>query len=382
MRCHLPIVLLLVLILCLGVLCLADEIDDKRQQLESIRDELQSKRAQYDSLGQREKSEALKLQEIEQQAALSGQLLFKLGKEISRTHENVKSQRLKLEITSHKRDQRQEILKKRLVSIYKAGQLPGWIELASAESPTASLVALKNMKALIEYDKRLIESFGQLTSELKSGLVKYQSDIDDLSKLEREQQDELFRREKTLNTRKNLVKKLKKDKKEIEKSITKLEDDAKEMAGILENLELEREQALVDTTLPGLDSKKGDLIWPIQGKIIRGFGSIKDERGLVLSNPGVDIQTAVGSDVYSAATGLVAYVSWLRGYGQFIIIDHGRGYYTLYANLSDVLVERGDRVSAGELIALAGDSGSLEGPKLHFEVRHKKDQLDPTEWLR
>jgi septal ring factor EnvC (AmiA/AmiB activator) len=366
----------------LGVLCLADEIDDKRQQLESIRDELQSKRAQYDSLGQREKSEALKLQEIEQQAALSGQLLFKLGKEITRTHENVKSQRLKLEITSHKRDQRQEILKKRLVSIYKAGQLPGWIELASAESPTASLVALKNMKALIEYDKRLIESFGQLTSELKSGLVKYQSDIDDLSKLEREQQDELFRREKTLNTRKNLVKKLKKDKKEIEKSITKLEDDAKEMAGILENLELEREQALVDTTLPGLDSKKGDLIWPIQGKIIRGFGSIKDERGLVLSNPGVDIQTAVGSDVYSAATGLVAYVSWLRGYGQFIIIDHGRGYYTLYANLSDVLVERGDRVSAGELIALAGDSGSLEGPKLHFEVRHKKDQLDPTEWLR
>jgi septal ring factor EnvC (AmiA/AmiB activator) len=78
----------------------------------------------------------------------------------------------------------------------------------------------------------------------------------------------------------------------------------------------------------------------------------------------------------------VAHIDWLRGYGQFIIVDHGRGYYTLYANLSDVLVETGEKVGGGELIGLVGDSGSLEGAKLHFEVRRERDQLNPAEWLR
>jgi len=382
MRRHPGTLLIFLVIWLIAILCLADELDERRRQLDSIRDELESKRAQHDSLGQREKTEAERLQEVEQQVALSGQLLLRLGREASRMQENIKSQRLKLEITALKRDQRQEILKRRLVHIYKAGQLPGWLELASSESPTATLVALRNMKAILEYDRRLIESFGQLSSELKAGLVKYQIDVGQLSKLRNEQQDELSRREKTLKIRKNLVNKLRKDKKEIAKSISKLEGDARQIAEILETLELEREQALVDTTLPGLAKKRGDLVWPAQGKIMRGFGSVKDKRGIVLSNPGVDIQAGIGADVLAAATGAVAYVNWLRGYGQFVIIDHGQGYYTLYAHLSDVLVEPGERVSAGELIALAGDSGSLEGPKLHFEIRHKKEQLDPTEWLR
>jgi septal ring factor EnvC (AmiA/AmiB activator) len=369
-------------ILSFAVFCLADELDERRRQLDSIREELESKRAQHDSLGHRERTEAERLQELEQQVALSSQLLLRLGKETSRVQENVKEQRLKLEITSLLRNQRQEILERRLVHVYKAGRLPGWLELISSESPTATLVALRNMKVLVEYDQRLLESFGQLTHELKTGLNRYQKDVAELTMLRTEQKGELDRRQKTMSSRKKLVSKLKKDRKEIEKSITKLEDDAKDIAGILENLEREREQAPVDTIFPGLANRQGDLVWPVRGKIMRGFGNIKDKRGIVLSNPGIDIQAKLGADVYSAASGIVAYVSWLRGYGQFVIVNHGRGYYTLYANLSDVLVEPGERVSAGELIALVGDSGSLEGPKLHFEVRHKKDQLDPMEWLR
>ncbi len=381
--CVFPLALFAAAIFCLIPRILwADEIDERRRQLDSIHEELKSKRAQYDSLGQREKTEAERLEDIEQQVALSSQLLFKLGKETSRVQTNIRTQRLELEITSLLRDQRQEMLKRRLVHIYKAGRLPGWLELASSESPTAALVALRNMKALIAYDRKLLESFGQLSGEMKAGLAKYQKDMDELTLLRSEQQDELARREKSQKTRKKLVVKLKRDKKEIKRSISKLEDDAREIAGILEDLERERETVPSDTTLVGLDTKKGDLVWPIRGKIIRRFGTVTDKRGIVLSNPGIDIQARLGADVLAAAFGSVAYVSWLRGYGQFIIIEHGRGYYTLYANLSDILVEPGERVAAGELIALAGDSGSLEGPKLHFEVRHRKDQLDPVEWLR
>jgi septal ring factor EnvC (AmiA/AmiB activator) len=238
------------------------------------------------------------------------------------------------------------------------------------------------MQALMAYDKGLLESFRRLTGELETGLVRYKGSLGELERLQSQQKEELTVREKTLKSRKNLVSRLRKDKREVQKSIAKLEDDAKEISGILETLELERERTLADSTLPGLADRQGNLVWPIKGRIIRPFGQMRDKRGIVLSNPGIDIQANMGADVLSAASGVIAYVNWLRGYGQFIIIDHGRGFYTLYANLSDILVEPGERVAAGELVGFAGDSGSLEGPKLHFEVRHKKDQLNPTDWLR
>jgi len=134
--------------------------------------------------------------------------------------------------------------------------------------------------------------------------------------------------------------------------------------------------------LAGLENHRGNLIWPIQGKIVRSFGTTKDKRGIKLTNPGIDIRGLSGSSVAAAAAGKIIYISWLRGYGQFIILDHGANYYTLYANLTDIYVETGDMIKAGEVIAEIGDLGSLEGSILHFELRLKKESLDPLEWLR
>jgi murein DD-endopeptidase MepM/ murein hydrolase activator NlpD len=103
---------------------------------------------------------------------------------------------------------------------------------------------------------------------------------------------------------------------------------------------------------------------------------------LEITNPGIDIKASYGTRVKAAAVGKVIYVSWLRGYGQFIIIDHGKSFYTLYANLSSASVEVDDNVTAGQAIAEVGDSGTLEGPRLHFELRHKKESLNPLDWLR
>ena len=75
------------------------------------------------------------------------------------------------------------------------------------------------------------------------------------------------------------------------------------------------------------------------------------------------------------------YVQWLEGYGRTIIINHGSGYYTVYAHLSEVLVGERQGVAPGEVIARVGETGSLEGPKLHFEIRDKADALDPMMWL-
>jgi septal ring factor EnvC (AmiA/AmiB activator) len=360
----------------------ADEIADKQDQLDDIKEELKSKRAAYDSLGQAEKDQAIKLRHLEQETALSSQLLLKMKRENTRLKGNISSQQIDLQITEHQRMARAEILRKRLCYIYKTGNSPAWLEILSSGDPTSALGAYKNMEALISYDKHLLESYKELSNKIETGLVRYKANVSSLQALESDQASELSRREKTLTARKKLVDKLKKDRNKVEKSISELEDDEREISGIIEDLQQQQSQMPLDTSLIGLAKARGDLIWPVRGKIIRQFGNSRDKRGIELTNPGIDIQAKIGANVAAAAPGTIIYINWLRGYGQFIIIDHGLGYYTLYANLSDILVDIGDRVNAGELIALVGDSGSLEGPKLHFEIRYRKEQLNPMDWLR
>ncbi len=372
----------IIAVLSIAIGIKADEVSDRRIQLEDIKAELSSKRALYDSLGIKEKDESKRLRDLEQQVNLSGQLLLKINRQTDQLAAIISTQKVELQTTQAMRDERARLLKQRLVYIYKMGDRPAWLEILSSGDPTSVLTGYRNMKSLVEYDNHLISSYHDLSVSLENGLKRYQANIADLRDLQADQKIELANREKTLQNRRKLVNKLKKDRGEVERSITSLEDDAKDIAGIIEVLE---RQNLIDTTrtgLVGLAASKGDLVWPARGKIIRGFGTLKDKRGIELTNPGIDIEAKSGADVLSAASGVVIYINWLRGYGQFIILDHGLGYYTLYANLSDVLVESGDHVKAGELIALVGDSGSLEGPKLHFEVRYKKDQLNPMEWLR
>ncbi len=80
------------------------------------------------------------------------------------------------------------------------------------------------------------------------------------------------------------------------------------------------------------------------------------------------------------ADGKVVYSSWLRGYGNFVIVQHDGGYYTVYANLKEVLTGEGDEVSQSQSLGIMDNSGL--GENFHFEIRKGKDQLDPLEWLK
>ena len=100
-------------------------------------------------------------------------------------------------------------------------------------------------------------------------------------------------------------------------------------------------------------------------------------------NNGVDIEAVVGTPVRAVARARVEYISEDYGtYGQMIILNHGDGYFTLYGHLSEIDVTVGQEVEAGKQIARSGDSGSLKGPILHFEVRKGGTPLDPEQWLK
>ena len=99
-------------------------------------------------------------------------------------------------------------------------------------------------------------------------------------------------------------------------------------------------------------------------------------------NSGVDITAKFGTPIAAVAKGRVEYVNWLEGYGKCAIINHGGGFYTLYANASEILVSVGKDVAAGETIGRVGDTGSTMGTALHFEIRKGREALSPLEWFR
>ncbi|WP_377702863.1 peptidoglycan DD-metalloendopeptidase family protein [Pseudoduganella sp. UC29_71] len=124
---------------------------------------------------------------------------------------------------------------------------------------------------------------------------------------------------------------------------------------------------------------KGQLRPPVAGKVAARFGS---KRGDGPSWKGMFIRAAEGADVHTVASGRVVHASWLRGFGNLIIIDHGGQYWSLYANNQSLLRRVGEVVKAGDVIAAAGNTGGNEESGLYFELRHKGKEFDPASWVK
>jgi len=118
------------------------------------------------------------------------------------------------------------------------------------------------------------------------------------------------------------------------------------------------------------------LVWPVAGPVISTFG--QRSRGW---HAGIDITAEMGSDVLAAAPGTVVYSGWIRAYGQVVKLQHSNGFITLYAHNQKNLVEVGEDVEAGQIIATVGRSGHATGPHMHFEVRRDGRAYNPLHLL-
>jgi murein DD-endopeptidase MepM/ murein hydrolase activator NlpD len=120
------------------------------------------------------------------------------------------------------------------------------------------------------------------------------------------------------------------------------------------------------------------LRWPLRGKIISGFGPKQNG----LKNEGINIAVPEGTNIQAAEGGVVAYAgNELKGYGNLVLIRHEGGYVTAYAHAAKLLVKKGDLVKRGAIIAIAGQTGAVQSPQLHFEVRKGATALDPQKFL-
>ena len=134
----------------------------------------------------------------------------------------------------------------------------------------------------------------------------------------------------------------------------------------------------------GLDisDKKGNLLPPVKGKLLNNFGRERDKiYNTYIVHNGVSIRVRKGAPVRSVFNGKVLYTGTLDGYGNIIIIGHGMNYHSLYGHLDEIISSTGKTVRSGQIIGRSGDSGSVKGEALYFEMRYKGKPIEPTAWL-
>jgi murein DD-endopeptidase MepM/ murein hydrolase activator NlpD len=118
--------------------------------------------------------------------------------------------------------------------------------------------------------------------------------------------------------------------------------------------------------------------WPVRGKIISEFGNKPNG----LKNEGINIAVPEGTSIRASDDGVVAYSgNELKGYGNLVLIRHAGGWVTAYAHAKELFVKRGDTVKRGDVIAKAGQTGSVDSPQVHFEVRKGAVAMDPLKYL-
>jgi septal ring factor EnvC (AmiA/AmiB activator) len=152
----------------------------------------------------------------------------------------------------------------------------------------------------------------------------------------------------------------------------------------LENLvgQLKHQDLAIQTfeDIPSFNSLRGQLNWPIKGRVISRFGSLR--KGGKLKWQGVNISARSGVEVKAISTGKVVFADWFRNMGLLLILDHGDGFMSLYGHNERLLKKSGDWVIADDLIARVGDTGGQQLSGLYFEIRQSGNPIDPVLWCQ
>ena len=220
----------------------------------------------------------------------------------------------------------------------------------------------------IEADVRKIE-------ELDEALEQEEAQ---LAELEANRRDELAQLEGARTQRGQVLASLKAESKNRTAALERLTREQAGLEKLLKQLRRAIEKFPVDTN-DAFARLRGKLAWPVVGKIVAQFG---EQRAGGVKWDGVLVQTDRGSPVRSVYHGRVVFADWLPGLGLLTIVDHGQGYLSLYGHNERLFKAVGERVTAGDTIASAGDSGGSSRPELYFEIRKEGRPMDPRPWFK
>jgi len=210
---------------------------------------------------------------------------------------------------------------------------------------------------------------------VREELEKEKSRLNRLKRSQRKKINEILAAKKVKT---DFVNKLNTDRKKHLDMLSELKAEAKRLTNLL------KEKVNV-FDLPDLDLKtiRGNLRWPIEGKVISKFGKKRSTRfNTYVFNNGIEIKPSGSMKIRAVFDGVIIFMDYFKGYGEIIIVQHSSELLSIYGHCSRFLKKKGDYILAGNEIGIAGDSGSTSGKSLYFEIRKNTVAEDPLKWLK
>jgi len=356
---------------------------ERARELEEVRAAIQETRGRVEAFERQERSLLETLEEMDRAAA-------RLRKAAAETRERARTAREELArlegraaALEERRQRTRRAMAARAVALYKTGEAGPVAALFSARSLRELLLHSRVLRRLLEHDRELLSRFaadGRALEQTRSRAAAAEAEAEHALALARERGRALTAERRA---RRELVTAVRADRRVERETLQELEAAAVALEEALARLEEgpagQGDGAFAGT---GFAARRGALPPPVEAPVVRGFGRVVDaEFRTETFRKGVDFAAAAGAPVRAVASGRVRFAGWFRGYGRMVILDHGDGYFTVSGHLDELTVETGESVEQGQSLGTVGETGSLTGPRLYFEIRRGARPLDPAAWL-
>jgi len=360
-------------------------VKDQKKDLERIQSDVKRSKQRLDSLKREEGRVQQELSEADQRINSQQSLIGKLGTQLSQLQREIAMGESQLT----DREQGLERAKGRYLGSVRGLYMtmprqPG----SFVESPTAEVEAKKRvtyLAALVSYEAGSVTEATDYLSEARSQLDELAGRQSKIERMKQKREANFALEQARRARRQKQLSRLRRMKTKEFDRIVMLQQSAEEMERILTRLEsaprTEKHQRVTISrtqTSGSFSVLKGGLPEPFKGEIVIAYGSATDPTTHLKSfSPGISVRGKPNSPVVSVGTGVVAYTGNLRGYGDFVIIDHDGQYFTTYAGLGQTSVSTGQEIGAGDRVGLSDQSGIVR-----FELRKGRQALDPMDWIR
>lgn len=364
---------------------------NEREELQNLRQRIMSMQREMDRASESKSEGADALRESERAISDSNRKLAELTERQRAADIKLSKLQAQEQLLSGSLSGQQALLGKLLHQQYLNGKQEYLQLLLNNQNPNHAARDLQYYQYIVRNRTTWLATLRDDLAALNSITKSTREQRAELAELRKEQTAQKMILEKEQQSRRLMLAKISKQLRQQRREINRLQRDENRLAQLVENLtkmlahpsssSLFRNDRLPDNRFDGkpFSQLKGKLVLPVRGDITNRFNTRRPDSNVLWK--GLFLRTSGGQAVKAIATGQVVYGDWLRGFGNLLIIDHGKGYMSLYGNNETLYKQVGDLVHGGDVIAAVGNSGGNEDFGLYFELRYESMPLDPMKWM-
>ncbi|MBI3222245.1 MAG: peptidoglycan DD-metalloendopeptidase family protein [Nitrosomonadales bacterium] len=364
---------------------------NQQEELENLRKRIGEMQREMDRTSESKSEVADALRESEREISNSNRQLAELSAQQRAAEQKLRELQSQQQNLSSSMAGQQTLLGKLLYQQYLGGKQEYFKLILNNQDPNQVARDLQYYQYIARNRASWLNTLRNDLSALNVVSLATRDQLAELAQLRDQQAAQKKLLEKGKRDRLQMLSKISLQLRTQRREINRLQRNENRLAELVEKLtkllaqpkskSLFRNENLPDNRFDGspFDRLKGKLSLPVRGEITNRFNTPRPDSTVLWK--GLFVRTSSGQEVKAVAAGQVVFADWLRGFGNLLIVDHGKGYMSLYGNNETLYKQVGDVLRGGDTIAAVGNSGGNEDFGLYFELRHESKPLDPMKWL-